>query len=388
MVGNVDSIRLRQIIENTCIYLFFFLTVVIFLYNYNTYIFYFRLGIMAIGAFLGFCYCFEKKGLFYYPLLFLLLIIVCWIICFIFQDGYNNYPSRYMIYTILYLGLSILLFKNNYNHKATILLFLFLVFSLLLRLVLVSDINNVLLATSRNYVSVLLLLALLFYYVSCHDKKKTASIIPAIISFAICLYFKGRGGIVAMGFLLLALIIYRLKKMHNRTYRNLLVIFAIVICIIIGMVLLNTNVHDGDDSFFSYFSRFEDKGIVDADRTEYWGKFFLNNSASLDNFLLGSNVLLIRPDGNLHNSFLQSYASFGLIGFIAIIVLIIKAIIYGIKMKDGLWIVLFVSLIIRAFTDQVLFQGYCEVFLYYFAFYWLIRGRIQKEDHAISNRID
>ena len=242
----------------------------------------------------------------------------------------------------------------------------------------------ILLANSRNYISALLLTVMLFYYVSCHDKTKYFLVTPAIISFLISIYATGRGGIISTGFLAGALLIIKIREIENKSLRRLLIFILIVVAIVTLVYLTGIGETKFQDFLQKNFSRFYLKGAGDTARSDIWNAFLENNKRSIVSFIFSSDTTLARSDGNLHNSFLQSYASFGLMGFMIVVIMTFRSLIIGIKERDVLLTILFTTLIIRAFTDRIFFQGYNEIFLYYFMFYWDIH---RFERKTVSNRI-
>lgn len=358
-------------IENLNLYMFFILTIYIFMFSAEHSLFLVRVGVILFGAVLGFFWCIRNGNKALKPWLLTFLILIFWLLCAIGQDTIN-YEPKYMVYTIGYIWLSMLLLKNEYSHWVTIIIFIFGSGVLLQKIHSGSFYSNeLMLLTSRNYVSVLMLLLVLFYYVSCHDKGKTISIIPAIVFFIISVFAIGRGGILTSAFFLSGLAIYKLQSVvncqNNKTYKFLLkcIVILALLTIVIGIV---NGLYQG--YFENIFARFYNQSGMDQARLVMWSNFLSNNMGSLREFLIGSNTGYIRLDGNLHNSFLQSYASFGLAGFLMFLFLIIRAFIMGYKRKDFFWLLLYTTLLLRATTDRVFFQGYCEIFLYYFIFYW------------------
>lgn len=361
---NIDSIK------NICIYIFFIMTAIIFLYRYNSAMFNLRYGFMAIGTLLGLWSCLREKSKFHEPILLLGILLLCWVLCYLGQNGYLNYSFSNLLYTIIYIGLSIVLLNNKYSHLSAVLIFAFSAATVLLRIFQNVNMNHILLGNSRNFISVLLLLPLMFYYTSCHDKKKPIYVLPVILYFYISIYAVGRGGIVSAGFLTVALCIYKATHIENKTGRKIIWFFIFII--VITMVIYHSNLDTLVFNRFlsTNFSRFFLKGTTDITRLTVWEAFINNNKRSLGSFLLGSNTELARYDGNLHNSFLQAYASFGLVGFLVFVILIVRSAVQSIRQKDTLFVILLAGLTLRAFTDRVFFQGYCEIFLYYFIFYW------------------
>ena len=380
--ANIDNIK------TICLSIFFFMTVVIFLYQYNSMMFGLRYGFMLIGALLGLWSCLRGRVKFYRPLVLLGVLFLCWGICYLGQNGYLNYSFSNLLYSFLYIGLSITLLNNKYSHISTVFILVFATITVLLRILQHVNMNHILLANSRNYISILLLLPILLYYISCHDKKKPIYIIPVILYFYISIYAVGRGGIVSAGFLTVTLCIYKANHIKNKAGRRIIWFFILIIAITMAIYLSNFDALVLNKILNTNFSRFFLKGTTDVSRQTVWAAFFKNNMRSLGTFLVGSNVELARYDGNLHNSFLQAYASYGLIGFLVLLSLIIRSAVQSIRQKDTLFLILLIALSFRALTDRVFFQGYCEIFLYYFIFYWdyqkrKVRSQAIPEEYTI-----
>lgn len=372
---------LGVIVGDLCLYAFFLLSLIIFLYSYSHALFLTRLGFMIPGAIAGLIICIRNRK--YSTLVYLLCIIVCYVFCTLVQSSLN-YSVTDMIYTICYFGLAFVLLNNKYRHFATILIMAMGIGTVLLKIFQGISFNMILLANSRNYISALLLTVMLFYYVSCHDKTKYFLVTPAIISFLISIYATGRGGIISTGFLAGALLIIKIREIENKSLRRLLIFILIVVAIVTLVYLTGIGETKFQDFLQKNFSRFYLKGAGDTARSDIWNAFLENNKRSIVSFIFSSDTTLARSDGNLHNSFLQSYASFGLMGFMIVVIMTFRSLIIGIKERDVLLTILFTTLIIRAFTDRIFFQGYNEIFLYYFMFYWDIH---RFERKTVSNRI-
>ena len=359
-----------QILSHLCLYLFFAMTAVIFLYEFNSTMFNLRYGFMAIGALCGYYFCFRSHYRMYGLPLLSVVLLLCWTLCFVYEPEYQNYTFGNVAYTLIYIGLSTILLQNKYSHKMTLILYAFTSLTIIVKLIQNVNVNHIMLATSRNYISVLLLLPMMFYYISCHDKNKPFSVFPVISFFFIGIFSLGRGGVASAGYLTVALCIYKVMHINNKR-QKLIIWMIIVLTTMLAIIYIS-----GLDSLVfgqflnANFSRFVQKGVTDEARLYYWSSFLENNKQSFLTFLFGSDVHLIRSDGNLHNSFLQSYAAFGIVGFLIIIGLSIRSMFMSIRKKDYLYLILFIGLAIRAFTDVIFFQGYCEIFLYYFLFYW------------------
>lgn len=357
-------------IGNICLYAFLMLTTYIFLYRYDHTFFIIRYIFLITGAIIGFVKCFIDMQKFQSILVFTMGGIILWTLTYLVQNNYNNYPPADFLYTICYIGIAILILENKYSHLVSLGLYAFTSLSILIRVIQGVNKNLILLANSRNYISILLMSTMLLYYISCHDKKKPVLITPVVVFFYINIYATGRSGIIVSGFLAIALIVYKYLSIKKKQLKILMFFLAVIISITVIIYIFQL-----EDSVISSFlnknfSAFLDRGTDSNGREKIWTTFIENNTSGIWQFLFGSDASLAMMDGNLHNSFLQSYASFGVIGFVALIILIVRALIAGIRNKDYLWLILFIGLLLRALTDRVFYQGYCEVYLYYFLFYY------------------
>ena len=373
----VNLKNIEKHICNICLYAFYFLTVVLFLYKYDHKIFLLRMGFMLVGSAFSVLWCLRKR--FYRPLVYVLVVVVCWAACQVMQTS-PNYALTDLVYSICYIMLAVILLRNEYSVVVSCIIYALCVLLLLLRIARGVPVYSILLNNSRNYVSVLLMTMVFTYYLYCYRNKKPYSIIPALIMFLLSIYAVGRGGILCSGFMLFFLTLYKVQRAESKVLRFVLwaIIAVLVICLVLFILL--------DNSTFMqklverYLSRFIEKGTMDDSRMVIWGRFFTHNSESFTNFLFGSDATLARFDGNLHNSILQSYAAFGLVGFLCCVFIILSSLFKGVKKRETLWLILFATLLIRANTDKIFFQGYSEIYLYYFALFWSFIRREKNKD--------
>ncbi len=346
------------------VYSFFVLTLYIYLIDYeNEYISNTRYVLLAIAAIRGYYICIKKK--FWLPMLLAIFFSVNYFICIIFQQSVNLPFSSYT-YTILYIGLAILLLEESYGIIGSGILLTACVGIILLRYLRGVNPNRILTFTSRNYISILVLFVLILFYLALLKQGVDgyfALLIPAVLFLIICAIGYGRGGILAGTFLFGALLVYESFKVQNTWRRTFIRIIALVI--VLGVII-----YLAYNNLLIFFMGKYTVSTTSDERIAYWNTFLNNNTKSITNLLFGSNTSLIRTDHNLHNSYLQCYASYGLIAVITVIVMIIRSYVNGIKSKDYVLLILMSVLFIRAFTDRLFFQGYCEVFLYYFLLYW------------------
>ena len=97
---------------------------------------------------------------------------------------------------------------------------------------------------------------------------------------------------------------------------------------------------------------------------------FSANLGNIGSFFIGGTPSFL-IDGNIHNSFLQMYAIFGLLFFVTNVVIIIKMFIRDIKCKDFQSLIISVTFFVRCMTDRVLFRGYGEIAYFFIIFDYL-----------------
>lgn len=352
----------------TLIYVFFSLTLILFLHKYNSSLFILRMIFLISASMMGYFLSIKKGDVFLEPVFLAVLFIVNWICCILTQKSLN-YEINNLVYTISYIGMAVLLLRNYCNLFLSTIVMGWSMGIIGFKMMLGIPNSEILLANSRNYISVLLLFTVLLYYLTCYQQKKELNIIPAIINFVICILAYGRGGILASAFLLAGLCFCKIIYVKGDREKIMLILLLLAVAVIFFKYLIDTN------KIYLMFNKFYKDGTVDSVRLEIWKSFLKNNFLTPETVLWGSGAKEVWEDGNLHNSFLQLYASFGLIPFVTISGLIIQAFIHGLREDALVWNVLFVTLLIRALTDKLFFQGYCEVFLYYFVMYWRYHGR-------------
>jgi O-antigen ligase len=78
---------------------------------------------------------------------------------------------------------------------------------------------------------------------------------------------------------------------------------------------------------------------------------------SLKSFFLGvdldTQVLIQKYSGNLHNSFLFVHAYMGIFGFVAMLILILRAVVRAIRSGRGVYLCCILTLCFRGMTDHM-----------------------------------
>ncbi len=230
---------------------------------------------------------------------------------------------------------------------------------------------------SKNYISVYLLAFLTYYYIA--HRQKELKVHPVLVVFAVTLFGMGRGGILSIGslaFLLLLLIIT--NNADIKTWHRWLTGILMV-----GIIFALVNVFYSTELFSKFIEmRFE------TPRFQFWQQYWEDAVSSLVGILLGAKINLNEYlqiektfDGNLHNSFMQLHANYGLVILVSLLALIMRTMTRYIKEKNYLFAILLLVLCVRASSDMVFGTGYTtfnSIFLYYLLLYPICTNKLPK----------
>ena len=227
------------------------------------------------------------------------------------------------------------------------------------------------LSSSGNYVSVLLILGVSLYYIGLNNSNKPFllyDIIPAALCFWMALWARGRGGILSTGFLLLLTLIAIMKQSQMKGAK-LYKIIIFIISIFIGYIVWNgINLID---EFFS-LGKFGTEEF-DTPRPVMWASYFTKMFESPLYILLGSplkEVKLIHSlSDNCHNSFLQLHAYNGIIIFCGFVYFLIKSILYMYENKLYALLMIALTIVVRGMTDKFIFGQYGMPIMLFLTFY-------------------
>ncbi|TXT34505.1 MAG: Uncharacterized protein FD136_254, partial [Chitinophagaceae bacterium] len=225
--------------------------------------------------------------------------------------------------------------------------------------------------TSHNGISIMMLVACISLYIVLNIEKKEINLLPALLTLIISIWGIGRAGIISSLVLLLGLLSIKFVK------RKKIIGFTIVI-IIIGSLYINqiTNIILNSSFFFGAVSNYLAKSSVmgPEERILIWENYFYN----LDylRILFGTNVFTdqwaegFRLAYNYHNAFIALHSQTGFMGIIIMMIIIIS--LFKFYKTDKVFFFLFLTLVIRSYTDTFIFFESWDFIAYYFIFYFLI----------------
>ncbi|WCG37234.1 hypothetical protein PML80_06810 [Aerococcus urinaeequi] len=232
-----------------------------------------------------------------------------------------------------------------------------------------SDPNTIFAESSRNTISVIMLIQTALLYFSKYKIDKNISIIPAVITLAISLWGVGRSGILSAFVLLLFILLSKNLRSLYKTKFKVYRIIPIIAVIIAIFTFLMTNYADDIGYYITYgLERFEQLGFEEDIRGAVIKEFF-ENIDSMKSLVLGPDLkevfLINLTNNNLHNSYLRLYAYYGLLGIILFSSKVILSTKNYLKIKNHVYLGLLLAILLRISTDSVAFPGHLDPIIYF-----------------------
>ncbi len=326
-------------------------------------------------------FSYSKKN--YLCFLYILLFVVSWLIELIFRPEWQ-YSFDYFVYSVSYMLVAMFLVQWSQKIFALRILFLFVMVSIIVKLLIFNTpIREFMLdESSYNFISVLALLYFGLYCLTLIKNNKPLSLKEGFLFLVVCCLAYGRGGIISAVCFMSLLVLVKFYKSRISVNKKILIVCLLIFSIIFFHSLLLNSLSD-----YEVFGKFKKMGMESNGRADIWLQFINNSFESFKDFILGSNPLMVFNDGNLHNSYLQMYANFGLVFFIAnVFITICILIYYSRKRSRNIWLlILFVTFITRALLDRVCFRGHCEILYFYFIFNFFID--ISTKNKIVDNKL-
>lgn len=225
---------------------------------------------------------------------------------------------------------------------------------------------------SENYVSVVLILALMYLTVCADKTGERIRLEYYIVSFILCVIAIGRGGIVSSAFILVMEIVSRSLREENRTRKYL---YKLLLLFVIALVLF---VFSNPDLVYRVFSRFIDVGVLDEARERIWTEYYDMIKDNRLNAIFGPHVndneYLARFDMNMHNSIITMHSRYGLICVIMNVLMAGYSFVWFVREKKTEMCIAFATLFLRGMTDAVFGAYWGDIFWWYFLLYPIIAG--------------
>ncbi|MDE6873033.1 MAG: hypothetical protein K2P87_01040 [Lachnospiraceae bacterium] len=213
---------------------------------------------------------------------------------------------------------------------------------------------------SNNFVSVLLFLPTIVYYIRQEYYHKKISILPALAVTLTCFLAMGRAGIITSAVLLFFIVLYATFSDKNWDNARRLALFRVgVICtafVLLGVFLLFLD----KLLAITVFARFSRYGMYGTGRMGIWEEYISTMAKDVKSILLGVEYsqlpLMVRYRNNLHNSFLNMHADYGILVLFYIIYMFASNCFRCIRAGKWIYLSVMTVLFVRACTDK-LFGG-------------------------------
>lgn len=315
-------------------------------------------------------YFFCGKLRHYYKIqIFIFLMFVFGYSASVFTQNYriNDYLLNFQYFGIALIPLFYKLDYRLFKWALLILLGFFI-------LNIIQNVNpNDVFSVSRNSISVFILIFYCNYVISSLQNEKNVSILMLVVCFLISIWAVGRGGIIAIGLLLLLMPYCK----YGHLSLKLIIIYLLVI--LIGGYIIFTL---ADSALALAITRFDNMGLDangrDEPNTEYLNRLF----DSYFNFVYGVNLagnkVFEALDLNPHNSLIRLHIYYGVSGFVLVFLYVVKSLYKYICNNNYVYALLLFVLIIRSLVDSTAFHGPFDGLIFYFLFYTLYKNVIIK----------
>lgn len=318
--------------------------------------------IMAFGAVSMTYYCGIRKDLRIYTTYYTTFLV------FYFWGGllswiYNgNADFIELLWPVAFMGVSTVLLFGNVSTKMTSLIF-FVYCAITVFLIFQRGGADYLGGTSsRNSVSVFVVLFLIMHLIAAFQNKKSVPIYYGLIAFVTCFAAIGRSGIIISVVIICIFCLIRFE--NGQSYIRNIKIFAwtILIIVVFYQVIMRLEPELIDNAIGNLMWR-----GLESKRTIMWSDYLSKSFSSFGNVIFGAKIsgtqLLDFYNSNLHNSFLMLHAKYGAFVFLIVVVLMIKSLFYYYKEKNYFYFSSLVLCIIRMNFDYTNFNGILDTIL-------------------------
>jgi hypothetical protein len=275
-----------------------------------------------------------------------------------------------IIFALCGAGIALLILKNKVPSWSCYLVFYCLVSYFLALMIFGADARYVLTASSHNGISMMMLVACISLYATSGLERKKIDIIPAILTFIVCVWAIGRSGILASFILLVGILLQKWKLRCREIFYFTIIIYTIGFIVIINedyfLSILDIVIRGAIENYSIRTTQEEPRFML-------WGNYYDN--LDLRRIVFGVNLLEDPwPDGeeyayNYHNTWINLHAQTGLMGLLICSLLFFALIEYF--NTNRLFFILLLALIVRWSSDIGFFFESWDFLIYFFIFHFL-----------------
>ena len=223
--------------------------------------------------------------------------------------------------------------------------------------------------SSWNGISTLMLVACVSLYIILSMENKPIDFMPALFTLAISIWGIGRSGIASSIVLLLGLLFVRLRSKPRYIYYVIICLF--IVYVFHEVFLFATDYPVFGNAMDHYWARKMEAGP--SERLTMWKNYF--NNLDMSRVIFGVNVTEDPwPEGeifeyNYHNSFINLHLQTGMMGLMTLALILFTLFKY--YRIHQVFLVLWLTLIVRSSTDLLIFFGPFDFIPLFFIFYFL-----------------
>ena len=304
-------------------------------------------ALAGFALFVCFLFCFKR-------LLVCCLIGICFAGVYILLFGFLNVDVEgrdyflYFYYFVFSILLVLCINKLRFDYYASVFLLTVSLAWVLYQIVTIGynpDAYNNLIDGSRNYVSGYLILFLIYYMFACHMNGVNVNLLYSFIVLVACFFLYGRSG-VALSCVLFIISIFHCGGRFKKS--------AIAIAVLILSAFYFSDV-------LNFLNNSNFSQGAETERTAMLYQY-LSSISSVRDFIFGMDFfsccsLIMKFDGNPHNSFLMMHSRFGIFPFLIIVLFYLYQAFCGALIKNRYLNLLLLLVFARYFIDSIGFFG-------------------------------
>lgn len=295
----------------------------------------------------------------------------------------GNLDPQELLWPFAFVGMAILLLNFKISYKISRIIYYFVAFLIMIKIVIAGGVNNLETASSRNTISIMILIYLSVYFISSYKSNRKVTIFPIFLGLVVNIIAIGRSGILTSIILVILFLPFKYYKGEYKVANPIKVIFILII----GVSVFAISYYLLNSYFIEMMMNFQERGL-ESIRSLIWFDYFEKTRYSLKYIFFGtpiSNIYLMdRYNSNLHNSLLMLHAKYGVIILVVIIVLIINSFKYFIKTKNILYFVLLCGVVFRMQFDYTNFNAQLDVILFYLMFFPYVKDNANNNESNLK----
>ena len=289
--------------------------------------------------------------------------------------NWNANPQE-LLWPFAFIGITTLLLNFIISTKLVKYIYYLVAIFLMFQIITSGSVNNLDTVSSRNTISIMVLLYFAIYAINSFKNNRKITIFPVLVGLVVVIMAIGRSGIIT--FLLLTVLFLFFKfngkeHKHRNPFKSMFILIG-------GGIVLWLSYNFLGIYFEQMLSNFESRGL-ESIRKLIWVDYLNKTFNSAGSFLFGTPIsgtyLLDMYSHNLHNSFLMLHAKYGIVMFISVVLLVIKAFIYYIKINNILYLSLLSVLLFRMQFDYTNFNAQLDIIFFYFILFPYIDSKIK-----------